>query len=73
MPFLRHFCLAGGEFDILAEACYDNGLRFLFEFDLQTRYGDQWDPTNALYLLQYISKQKYAQNMDFELGNGIFL
>ena len=49
------------------------GNRFLFDLDLQLRYGAQWDPTNAIRMMQYMQQKGYGQNIDFELGNGKFV
>ena len=48
------------------------GSRFLIDLDLQLRYGKQWDPTNAIAMMQYMAKMNYGDNIDFELGNGVF-
>ena len=48
------------------------GSRFLIDLDLQLRYGKQWDPTNAIAMMQYMAKMNYGDNIDFELGNGLF-
>ena len=47
------------------------GSRFLIDLDLQLRYGKQWDPTNAIAMMQYLAKMGYGDNIDFELGNGV--
>ena len=46
------------------------GGRFLVDLDLQVRYGDQWDPTNAIHMMQYMVERGNGENIDFELGNG---
>ena len=48
------------------------GSRFLIDLDLQLRYGKQWDPTNAIAMMQYMAKMNYGDNIDFELGKGVF-
>ena len=48
------------------------GSRFLIDLDLQLRYGKQWDPTNAIAMMQYMAEMNYGDNIDFELGNGLF-
>ena len=49
------------------------GLRWLYEFNLQLRYGEQWDPRNAIQLLDYMVSKGYGDNIDFELGNGEYV
>jgi len=45
------------------------GARLLLDLNLQQRYGEQWDPSNAIQLMDFCTAQKYGENIDFELGN----
>lgn len=45
------------------------GNRLLFDLNLQLRYGSQWDPSNAMELLEFCSEMGFGDNMDWELGN----
>jgi heparanase len=45
------------------------GNRLLFDLNLQLRYGQQWDPSNAIELLEFCSEMGFGDNMDWELGN----
>ena len=46
------------------------GIRYLHDFNLQLRYGTQWDPTNAIAVINHIRSKGLGDNLDFELGNG---
>ena len=74
LPFL-FFCLPvlGTDLDSLVELTRTCGMRFLFEFNLQLRYGDQWDPHNAEQILDHLTSKGYGDNIDFELGNGNYI
>jgi hypothetical protein len=54
----------------LVELTKSTGGRLLFDLNLQLRYGQQWDPSNAMELLQFFDSHGYGDNIDFELGNG---
>ena len=43
--------------------------KLLFDLNLLLRYGEQWDPSIALNLIQYAEEQGYLKDMYFELGN----
>ena len=45
--------------------------RLLLDFNAQVRYGYQWDPSNAIKILEFCQQNGYGENIDFELGNGI--
>lgn len=45
------------------------GNRLLFDLNLQLRFGLQWNPTNAIELLEFCSEMGFGDNMDWELGN----
>jgi heparanase 1 len=44
--------------------------RLLFDLNLQLRFGQQWDPSNAIELMHFLSSRGYGENIDWELGNG---
>lgn len=46
-------------------------MRLIFDLNLMVRNGSEWDPSNAQQFIDYGSSRGY--DMDFELGNGIFL
>lgn len=54
----------------LVELTLSIGGRLLFDLNLQQRFGQQWDPTNAIELLEFFTQNGYGHNVDFELGNG---
>ena len=43
--------------------------RLLLDLNIQLRYGEQWDPTNAIRLMDFCAAKGYEKNIDFELGN----
>ena len=49
------------------------GLRLLFCLNLQQRFGQNWDPTNAAELMDFSTKLQIGESVDFELGNGMSL
>ena len=49
------------------------GVRYLHDFNLQLRYGTQWDPTNTLAMINHIRSKGLGDNLDFELGNGMIM
>ena len=55
----------------LVELTKSTGNRLLFDLNLQFRYGQQWDPSNAIELMQFFSDLGYGDNIDWELGNGL--
>ena len=62
--------IAGTDWDNIVDMTRATNLRFLYEYNIQLRYGTQWDPTNAIELLNYLTSKGYGENIDFELGNG---
>ncbi len=48
----------------------DAKIKFMFDMNLQLRYGTQWDPTNAASLLRYVKDKGYDDIFNFEMGNG---
>ena len=61
---------AGQRWDDLVDITRATGLELLFDLNLQLRYGTQWDPSNAIALMDYSQKKGYGNNLHFELGNG---
>lgn len=59
--------------DDLVSATRETGTRLLYDINLQLRFGRQWNPNNAVALLDYIQQKGYGDNLDFELGNGWYL
>ena len=55
--------------DNLYNLAMQAGGKLLFDLNIQLRYGSQWNPLNAIELMQYMKKKGYADNIDFELGN----
>jgi len=47
--------------------------RLLFDVNLQLRFGQQWDPNNAIELFEFCASQGFCDNVDWELGNGWLL
>ena len=62
--------VSADDWDNLVGLMRSTGLRLLYEFNLQLRYGQQWDPSRAMETLTYLDKQGYSDVVDFELGNG---
>ena len=48
----------------------NTNFKLLLDLNLQQRYGIQWDPSNTAELLGYITRNKYQDVLNFELGNG---
>ena len=59
------------DWDNLVNLTRSTNMRLLFDLNLQLRYGQNWDPSNAIRLLQYSVDKGYGDNIDFELGNGL--
>ena len=55
----------------LVDVTRSTGNRLLFDLNLQLRFGDQWDPSNAIELFQFCEQRGFGENIDWELGNGI--
>lgn len=53
----------------LVQLTRSTGTRLVFDLNLQLRFGPQWDPSNAIELLQFCSEMKFCENIDWELGN----
>ena len=34
------------------------------------RYGKEWNPSDAIRIMEYCVKKNYGANIDWELGNG---
>ena len=68
---LVYFSLVSGDdLDNMVNLTRATGNRFLIDLNLQLRFGKQWDPSNAVALMQYMAHMNYGDNIDFELGNG---
>lgn len=59
--------------EALVELTKSTGNRLLFDLNLQLRFGQQWDPSNAIELLEFFASRGYGDNIDLELGNGLRL
>ena len=62
--------LSGEDWDMINNFTAAAGWRILFGLNNQLRRNGQFDPSNAIALLDYSIKKGYAANLDFELGNG---
>jgi len=65
-------CRAFAEQDIvnLVKMTRSAGIRLLFDVNLQLRFGQQWNPSNAIELFDFCASQGFCDNIDWELGNG---
>ena len=54
----------------LVKLTKSTGNRLLFDVNLQLRFGQQWDPSNAIELFDFCASQDFCDNIDWELGNG---
>ena len=63
--------IVASDVDNLVKLMRNTNFKLLLDLNLQLRYGIQWDPTNAADLLGYVSKMKYHDVFNFELGNGM--
>ena len=54
----------------LVKLTQSTGNRLLFDVSLQLRFGQQWDPSNAMELFEFCTSQGFCDNIDWELGNG---
>jgi len=54
----------------LVKLTRSTGNRLLFDVNLQLRFGQQWDPGNAIELFDFFASQNFCDNIDWELGNG---
>lgn len=41
----------------------------MYDLSIQPRFGYEWDPSNAIELLNYMQRKGYAEYVDFEMGN----
>ena len=57
----------------LVKLTRSTGNRLLFDVNLQLRFGQQWDPSNAIDLFEFCSSQGFCDDIDWELGNGWLL
>ena len=57
----------------LVKLTRSTGNRLLFDLNLQLRFGQQWDPSNAIELFEFCASQGFCDNIDWELGNGCLL
>ena len=64
------FLISASQVDNFVRVARSVKFKILFDLNLQLRYGTQWDPTNTIKLLGYISKMNYQDVFNFELGNG---
>ena len=64
-----NFTMSAKDWDNLNMFVKAAGWRMIFGLNEQLRNGSDWDPTNAMELLDYSIKQGYSGNLDFELGN----
>ena len=68
--FLIYFLTTENDLDNMVELTRSTGNRFLFDLNLQLRYGKQWNPSNAIEMFNYIAEKNFGDVFDFELGNG---
>ena len=54
----------------LVKLTRSTGNRLLFDVNLQLRFGQQWDPSNAIELFEFCASQGFCDDIDWELGNG---
>ena len=54
----------------LVKLTVTTGNRLLFDVNLQLRFGNQWDPSNAIDLFEFFSSHDFCDIVDWELGNG---
>ena len=54
----------------LVKLVRSTGNRLLFDINIQLRFGNQWDPSNAIDLFEFFSSQGFCDIVDWELGNG---
>ena len=64
--------ISGDDIDKLVGISRNCGLRLLFELNIQLREGSEWNPVNAMALIEYMQSKGYGKEVDFELGNGMF-
>jgi len=64
------FLSAEGDMMNLVKLTQSTGNRLLFCVNLQLRFGQQWDPSNAIDLFEFFAGQGFCDNIDWELGNG---
>ena len=62
--------ISASQVDNFVKVARSVNFKILLDLNLQLRYGTQWDPTNTIKLLGYISKMNYQDVFSFELGNG---
>ena len=65
------FCVSAKQWESMLRLTKKAGVRYLHDFNLQLRFGTQWDPSNAIAVINHIRLKGLADNLDFELGNGI--
>jgi len=65
----RFFC---AEQDVvnLVKLTRSTSNRLLFDINLQLRFGQQWNPSNAIELFEFFTSSGFCDNIDWELGNG---
>jgi len=57
----------------LVKLTRSTGNRLIFDINLQLRFGQQWDPSNAIELFEFCASQGFCDDIDWELGNGWLL
>ena len=67
-PF-TNFNMTGEDWDRINVFTTSVEWQVIFGLNLQVRNNSEWDPSNAMPLLDYSIKKKYHNNLDFELGN----
>lgn len=65
---MENLLFEGQQLDQIYDFASKAGLQLIFDLNLLERSGHEWDPTNAIQLLQYASEHGYQ--IHFELGNG---
>ena len=64
--------ISATDVDNLVNLVRNTNFKLLLDLNLQQRYGQQWDPSNTANLLGHITRNKYQDVLNFELGNGKF-
>jgi len=57
------------DWDNLVGLTLDTGARLLFDLNIQTRWGIDWDPANAMEIFNRCVEKGWGANIDWELGN----
>jgi len=61
--------MTGADVVNLVKLTRASNTRLVFDLNLQMRNGQQWDPTNAIALMDFCAAQGFGDNIDWEVGN----